>query len=51
MKKTQSTTFSRPRDINKLLSLQGLIDLRTKSDNERKPKFSRKEKHKNREIY
>lgn len=35
------------RDLNILLSIRGEIDLRTKSSTIRKPKYNRKEKHKN----
>lgn len=38
--------MKKKRNIAKLLSLQGVIDLRTKSASLKKKKFSRKQKHK-----
>lgn len=36
------------RDVNKLMSLRGEIDLRTKSESNAKKRFTRKCKHKDR---
>lgn len=44
--KNKKSKKPKTRDYNILLSIQGSIDLRTKSGAPKKPKYSRKEKYK-----
>lgn len=46
LKNQQKIQANVKRDVNILMSIRGEIDLRTKSASNKKPKFSRKEKHK-----
>lgn len=39
------------RDFNILMSIRGIIDLRTKSESLKKKKYSRKEKHKSKNTW
>lgn len=47
--KRKKSKVNKPRDFNKLLSLRGEIDLRTKSESRDKKRFSRKKKHKHKD--
>lgn len=49
-KKKKKKQPVKPRNLNRLMQDQGLINLSTRTGEEKKPKYSRKSKHKGRSL-